>query len=262
MAILGNSTISRRSAIAGALASIAVWQSGASIAQQIEQPASVELGHGLEIRDYRLFPTEDVTRFIVEIHNTTDSAIDTPGVGVILPHLDEMENFGWANPVGSVLHPNSSEMLIGVAPLAMTSNDDWGEPKWMLCDNIQSTQSESIAEWDIDFTHRLEILTPTHAQAHFDITNIGNSRARTGYILGLVRDKDGRICGSTLPSSVQSVLPGASEQQLVNITPAATYISNPFVLIDTTEGLDASFSLQPRSSPINRGCSPVLPWNQ
>lgn len=74
MSILSNKPLSRRNVIAGALTSLAMLRAGNAGASQVERPAPVDLGHGLEIRDYRLFPTKDVMRFIVEIRDITDTA--------------------------------------------------------------------------------------------------------------------------------------------------------------------------------------------
>lgn len=261
MSTFGNNLTTRRTAIASAITSLAMLGSGKSTARQTDRPAPVDLGHGLEIRDYRLFPTEDVMRFIVEIHNTTDTAVDTPTVGVVLPHFDD-DNFAWANPVSQVLHPHTSECLIGVAPTALTSDDGWGSTEWMLCEVVHSTLAEKLARWSVNFTFELAVLGPKHARALYDVANNGNKRLRDLYIQGTVWDQEERVCGLLLPSSVHFMEPRSRSEQLINLHPRAIYTSNPFVLIDSVEGISFTCTLQPSQQPVNRSCPAVMPWNR
>src|SRR5690606_32328769 len=62
--------ISRRGLLAGLVASAVVLRGVGTAATESKPISPIDLGDGLEIRDYRLFPTKDLMRFIVEIHNT------------------------------------------------------------------------------------------------------------------------------------------------------------------------------------------------
>lgn len=252
--------LSRRDALVGLVTAWAGLGASKVTAQQPPDITTVDLGQGIEIRDYRLFPTADVMRFIVEVHNTTDLAIDTPAVGVVLPHLSAEENFGWATPVSTVLHPHTSDCLIGVTPLALTSNDEWGVPEWMLCGEITTVQAEWLTEWDIEFAYSHEILGPTHQKTTFEFTNHGQESARPVVIQGVVRDAEDRICGATLAMSLANVEPGQSARNAINIAPDREYAANPFALIDTVDGIDVDFTVQPRPSAVNQNCAAIMPW--
>lgn len=253
--------LSRRNVVASLLTSWTLLRVGSVGAQSDVRVALMDLGHGLEIRDYRLFPTTDVMRFIVEIHNTTDTAVDTPTVGVMLPHLGDGENYGWANPISAVLHPHTSDCLIGVAPPKLTSDSDWDTPSWIFCDEISTHHAKKLAQWDVDFTYSVEFVDTTHARAILEIVN-RSERIPQGLILqGIAWDKDHRIAGAMLPTLLNEVEPDVATLQQINVTPTLSYVSNPFNLIDTVEELSITFSLQPQLPIVNRGCPVVMPWN-
>lgn len=260
MSILNKQPLSRRSAIAVMFSSCAMLRPGSVAANQVKRPAPVDLGHGLEIRDYRLFPTEDVKRFIVEIHNTTDTAVDTPTIGVVLPQLGG-DNFGWANPVSPVLHPHSSECLIGVAPVAVENDEDWDSSEWMLCDAVTSVVAEDLSKWDFEIEHRTEILNPTHARTVAEVTNLSDSRSWNLRLQGLVRDGNKRVCGALVTASLAYVFPGETSELTINLIPTLEYVANPFNLIDSVEDVEISFTLQAPSDPANPNCSTIMPWN-
>lgn len=161
---------SRRDLLVGLFASLATLCCTGAAANQTKPRGPIDLGNGLQIRDYRLFPTQDVMRFIVEIHNTTDAAVDTPTVGAVLPHLDDY-NFGWAIPVSPVLHPHMSDCLIGVAPEAVKTDEDCRTPDWMLCSGIESYMAVSIQDWQYELSHSIEILSDTHMRTTVEVTN-------------------------------------------------------------------------------------------
>lgn len=254
-----NNLLSRRALIAGVTGFSLRQRSFPINARQVEESS---LGNGLIIQDYRLFPTRDVLRFIVEIHNSSDRAIDTPTVGVILPHLDASMNFGWANPISMVLHPHTSDCLIGVAPGGMRSDNDWDAPKWFLCSNLTDESVKLLDPWNIDYAHTIEYPEPQHAAITIELLNHSSEKPRNIVLQGMVRDKGGRVCGSAVPRGISLALPGESVSIPANLRPDLNYISNPFILIDNVYGIDVEYTLQPRPRPVNPNCPPVLPWNQ
>lgn len=258
MSLFQNQPVSRRSAIAGLLGTAALLRTGSVGSAPVDRPAPIDLGHGLEIRDYRLFPTDDVMRFIVEIHNTTDTAVDTPTVGVVLPHFDE-GNFGWANPVSPVLHPHASDCLIGVAPDALASNMDWSIPEWAICGEIETAYAERLDDVDIEYSYTLDFRSSTHLHIPVEFTNHSHVVARNVVIQGIVRDIDDRLCGATMPLRLADVAPGQSAQNAFNIAADREYHANPFVLIDTVAGIGFDFKTQPSPPIVNNGCSLLMP---
>lgn len=259
MSIIGNKPITRRTAIAGAVSSWAILRASTGIARQADRPAPYDLGHGLEIRDYRLFPTEDVMRFIVEIHNTSDTTVDTPTVGVVLPHLDD-DNYGWANPIAGVIHPQSSQGLIGVAPSTLTSDQYWGAPSWVLCDELQADSADAMQDWDVEITWDFRIRDAADAVSKLIITNRGNSPTGPASVQGLVWDQDGRLCGASSNVLIPRLIAGEVWETWAHVWSFLEYVANPFALIDHVENLEVNYSLQPRTAGTNKGCSTVLPW--
>lgn len=266
MHLLRNNVLSRRNLVAGMLGFSVISPSETFAARQTNRPASVDVGGGMEIRDYRLFPTKDVMRFIVEIHNTTDTAVDTPAMGVVLPHQRD-DNWGWAGPASQVLNPHSSDCLIGIAPAALVSDADWGKPDWILCNDIKTHRASSRPDWNIEVTHRIEISDSRNAQVTFEITN-RNDHKSTGWfhLQGLVRDQDDRLCGAlrtwSIPWAMRELGPGEQITGGSALNPGADYIANPFPLLETVEGITVDFSVQRQIPVINPSCSAVMPWNR
>lgn len=261
MSLFQNQLMSRRRAIAGLLGTFALLGTESAGSAQADRPAPVDLGHGLEIRDYRLFPTEDVMRFLVEIHNTTATAVDTPSVGVVLPHLNADENFGWAIPMQPTIHPQSSSGLIGVAPTSLDADSKWGTPLWELCSELTHQSSAILLDVDVTFTHTLDIRSPSQVLATIDVSNHGPPLSTRVTILGLVRDHFGRIAGGTVPIYLNSVEPGESRELGVPISPTLNYTANPVPLLSAKEGVSVDFSLQPWPSQYPDSCAPVMPWS-
>lgn len=259
MRTLLHNTITRRNLLAGVFASWTILRTNEARASQLERPTPVDLGHGLEIRDYRLFPTADVMRFIVEIHNTTDAAVDTPSVGVVLPHL-EGENFGWANPVAGVIHPHTSQGLIGVAPAALTSDQDWGSPDWVLCNDLQTEAADVLAEWDVEVAWDFRVRGEADAVSRLTVTNLGTTSTEPASLQGLVWDDEGRLCGATNNVLIAAVPAGETLETWGHVWSIYEYVASPFALIDNIEGIDVSYSIQPRPASINPACPAVLPW--
>lgn len=257
MPVHNQKRISRRAAIAGGLSFCTFLPTRPIKAKQAERPAPVDLGHGLEIRDYRLFPTKEVMRFIVEIHNTTDAAVDTPTVGVELPHLSG-ENFGWANPFAGIIHPHSSQGLLGVAPMALHTDSYWGAPKWILCDDVRTEVAEDIQDLHIEITSEFIILDADRATSHLAITNRGHSPTMRFSVQVLVWDRDGRLCGAGEDAPISVLAVGESREAWARVNPDLNYMANPFAIIDSVAHLKTDHSLQPPANDINHGCPGII----
>jgi hypothetical protein len=73
------------------------------------------LGDGIELVDYRIYPSQDVPRIIGEIISTRDDMVDSPVVSIIFPELWE-EGLAYAPPLLPVMRPGESNMIFGVLP--------------------------------------------------------------------------------------------------------------------------------------------------
>lgn len=227
-----------------------------------KEASATDLPAGIEVVDFRLFESDGVTRFLVEVHNSTNQAVDTPVLGVILPHLDSDVNYGWAVPIQEVLHANASAGLIGVAPKGIEHDDNWGDPQWILCNEIETVKAEKLSAWDVEFDYSLRVLGDNDVVADILVTNHGKPLPTTVTVLGLVRDSDNRISGVTVPLWLNSVDPGETRELSVRFGPTVHYIANPKDLIDTADSVTVDFTFQPWPAVINPGCSPVMEWNR
>ena len=258
-----HASISRRRMLAGLFASLQVLRGVATQAKQTEPIAPFELGNGLEVRDYRLFPTEAAMRFIVELHNTTDSAIDTPAVGVTLPNLDARENFSWANPVSMVLHPHSSDCLVGVAPQALTTDKDWGTPRWEVCRAISTKLSKKLPSHELVLNHSIRVINPQEADLYIEVSNPSDAEVE-GWVLlqPIIWDNLGRLCGAAPMAGKNGIGSHASVTMVSRIRLAEDSAMLPPALIESLEEISASISFQPGVIQINsQSCDAVLPWN-
>lgn len=254
--------ISRRAMVTSMAAGSFLLQRTQDTAHVQNQSGADGLPDDIEVRDFRILPGEDVTRFIVEVQNVTESAFDTPSLGVVIPGLSTDGNFGWATPVTRVLHPSASGLLIGVAPDALRDNDDWGDPSWLICDEIQTSNTDKLAPFDIELAHELEILGPQDVLVSVSVTNNGIPLTSKVTVHGLVRGDDGRACGATVPIWLTSVEPGTTEVLHIRINPQVEYIANPIPLLGDTEVTSVDFTFDTWPEAINQGCAPVMPWNR
>lgn len=256
-------SISRRSLLAGLIPTV-TSQPGA---HSMSQVGTFQLGHGIEVRDFRLFPSPDILRFIVEVHNTNDAMVDTPTVGVVLPHLDDEGNYGWASPIAPVLHPHTSGGLIGIAPSGLKHDSDWGKPEWMLCGVPNTILSERLSPWEIDISARHEVDYDQHLIIRAQVANLGDHKSSSLRMRGLLWDKNHRICGSTTLAYVPDIEPKSTVDVHIDVAPPGAapifdYIANPFTLVNTVEGMDVTMSLQPPASPTPSVCPLIMPWNR
>lgn len=254
--------VSRRSFLTGIASAAAISYRVSFCAESSDTSSLSALPSGIEVVDYRLFRSRGVDRFLVEVFNSTGMAVDTPSLGIVLPHLGSDENFGWAIPMQEVLHPHSSAGLIGVAPSGIHSDEDWGSPEWIICNEVESTKAERISSWDLEIDHTLSILGNNDVLANITLTNHGKPLPITVTVLGLVRDGERRISGVTVPLYLNSIKPGETSELPVRFGPTLDYVANPKAMINTDEGVSVDFSFQPWPSEINPGCSPVMKWNR
>lgn len=217
---------------------------------------TASLGYGLEIRDYRLFPTDDVMRFIVEVHNTTDQPVDTPLLGLILDHMPSGQDSGFAMPASAILHPHTSGALFGVAPSGLKNDGEWGSPEWVLCDELHTWRTEELEEIDVTYTHDIIYSRVDHAQVVITVENHGDQAVGMGTFRfeGVVYDSANRICGIILPLEPWRIEKEERNNYVAHLGPSFDYIGNPFVLIESTDGISVELSVQPRYRYVSPSC--------
>lgn len=219
------------------------------------------LPEGIEVRDIRLLPSADVMRFLIEVHNTTDTSIDTPTIGVVIPHQNSENNFGWAVPFQGVLHSHSSSGLVGIAPGVVTSDEQWSAAKWYICNDMQTEMARHVKSWGIEFEQEITVKSPGNIWIDLLITNTGEDFPSDITLSGLVRDARGRIAGGTLSLYLNSIKSGTAKNLSLQILPELRYAANPMPLIASSTDLSVDFSIQPyKPSDFAPGCPPLMPW--
>ncbi|MCO5215744.1 MAG: FxLYD domain-containing protein [Thermomicrobiales bacterium] len=220
----------------------------------------VTLEHGLEIRDYRIFPTDDIRRFIVEIHNATDQAVDTPSIGVILSHLPQDQDFGVAVATSPVLHPHTSGILIGVAPTALGSDDNWGIPEWIICDDLHTSRVAELPIQDLTIASEIVVMNEDLAQVNIQVTNNSEESIERVWLSGDVYDDHGRVCGSLVQIGRGPISPGETNEYYLYVVREWRYFGNPFVLVSSAAEVDVVVSIQARARYVSPACPRLAAW--
>jgi hypothetical protein len=222
------------------------------------------MGNGLEVRDWRLSIEQDPSRFLLEVHNTSDIAVAAPTVGVVVPYLESEHNYGWADPFAPVIHPGHSTFLVGLTPPAVTQQADLEKAEWFYCDPDTDTSAIMAElggpEYEIEsssLVHR-----PDWMECAMTVRNVGTEPIWAMRLAGIVRDADGRICGGTAFSNLNNIEGGETLDMVVHVRPAVEMNASPFAFTPDLTGGSASFSLQPRGKAVNPGCPAVMPWNR
>jgi hypothetical protein len=223
---------------------------------------TTSLGYGLEIRDYRLFPTEDVMRFIVEVHNATDQPVETPIVGLILDNLPDNEEFGVAVPSGRLLQPHTSTALIGVAPTSMVADDDWGQPRWLLCQPPAELDSSTLDIASVTLEFSVEAWSEGAIHVIGVATNPNNTATAAMMVEGVCYDSSNRICGIVSPIWIGSIEPDRSQVFHMWTGPNDKSIANPFVIVDSADELKVVLAPQPSTAYRPISCPIVMPWGR
>lgn len=224
------------------------------------QIETIALGGGIEIRDYRLMPSRDAARIIVEVHNTTDDFLDTPLVGVIIPALTNNEDFVVAVAVTPVIYPHSSVAMFGILPRGVTDITGIEHGKWVLCNPLHTELATKLRELDVKMSY-LVTAVPNGIRMDVALANLDSAQTAIADICGEVYDPDGRICGAIPPRFIR--LQPEEEQNLeVYALDFWEYISSPFLLADSEDPLTVELTVQPRAPYQPLICPTVMPWNR
>ncbi len=227
-------------------------------------PTPVAFSDEVEIVDWRLFPTPDVMRFIAEIRNVTDTYVIAPAVGVIILSLADGANYGWGVPNMPVIYPGDSTFVMGVAPAAMQSDNDWTDAKWVPCTDTpaQTTQIDRLKSIDYDLQITIQLRESYWFAIKGAATNLADSVNYVATAKGHVREANGRICGGIPSKALNSIRPGKTLEYTLLVRPDVTLLSNPFTLVDSMAGGEVFTFLQPRADPTPAACPLVMPWNR
>jgi hypothetical protein len=199
------------------------------------RPRPIVLGDGIELVDYRIYPSRGVRRIIGEISSTRDEMVDSPVVSITLPDIEGTKGFAYATSVLPVMRPGESNMIFGVLPDEIDSNEKLASASFGLCGSVgPGTISQEFAgiEFrlsDLDVLHRA---SAERFQAF--VHNDGPRDAAYVVIRGLVRDANERLVGCTPAIQIARLASGASKEFAFWSAASVDLPGNPYLFLGDT----------------------------
>jgi hypothetical protein len=226
------------------------------------RPRPIVLGDGIELVDYRIYPSRDVRRIIGEISSTGEDMVDSPVVSITFPDIEGSDGFAYAPAILPVMHPGQSNMIFGVLPDEIDTNEKLESATFGLCGGVgpgkyaaeESRLNVRISDLVVD--HR------TNGQRfHGVITNEGLEAAPYTVIRGLVRDNIDRYVGCTPAITIRRLDPSSSLEFAFWSAQSVDILANPYLMLDGTLNYSAELFpgvLGPITAP---GCTIGTPSN-
>ena len=222
------------------------------------RPRPIVLGEGIELIDYRIFPSEDVPRIIGEISSTRDEMVDSPVISITFPELG-VNGLAYAPPGLPVMRPGESNMIFGVLPQGIDSNEKLQSAEFGLCAPVAAgrlTKANVSRAWsftDMEKDKRVgsQLLTG-------NLRNDASSIAITPVVQGLVRDANGRYVGTTLKADFSNIAPGGLRPFSIWATKNGYNVANPYLLLG--DSIEYTTTLVPSAGGlrVNPGCSSLF----
>lgn len=196
------------------------------------RPRPIVLGEGIELIDYRIYPSTDVPRIIGEISSTRDEMVDSPVVSITFPDLGE-DGLSWAPPVLPVMRPGESNMIFGVLPSQIDSEEQLQEADFGLCAPVRSGPLTSL---HASLNLRIELIDGEHWETaqwiQARIHNDAEEPVQWTKIRGLVRDSHGRYVGATGELDMWSLWPEAPKEFTLWLSTGDEIAANPYRLLN------------------------------
>lgn len=199
------------------------------------RPRPHVLGDGIELVDYRIYPSSDVRRVIGEIWNTRDDMVDSPVVSMTFPDVDEPGGFAYAPPSTPVLKPGESTMVFGVIPDEIDSDELLASASFGLCDPAAPGEfSELYARFHLEAIAEETYFRDHYLNVQGKIYNRSETRALYTKVSGLVRDQNGRYTGATSSSNPGHVVAKGNKPFAIHAGEGVNLLADPFrLLIDS-----------------------------
>lgn len=226
-----------------------------------DQPGPIDLGSGITLRDYRLYPGEPPA-IIGEIRNETDRMIDAPVISLTWPRDGQHDGFTWAAPMLPVFGPGESTGIFGVLPAGENSGTVIATSRFALC---SPAEPGMYAAQEAQLHLNLEVIQEDYYEdaryrCEASLTNLGTETASDTMVRGIVRDRDGRIAGTTSSPFTSTI--GARETKIFTLWGGGDVNNkaNPTALIS---GRDYTVELVAgtRGPVVSPGCTFGFPWS-
>jgi hypothetical protein len=222
-------------------------------------PRPVVLGDGIELIDYRIYPSPDVPRIIGEIVNIGDEMVDSPAITVTFPEFGP-EGFAYAIPHLPTMRPGQSNLIFGQLPTAISSNTMLDSATFGLCGPVvagELTASEAALDLEV-----MDLVEEKHATAQFMTGSVQNNSPHWIAwirIRGLVRDSVGRLAG-TIPQMDVYLADGNVPSSFAFWSDATMpFPANPYLLLDGTTNYSTTLVPGTVSATTAPGCPAILP---
>lgn len=196
------------------------------------RPRPIVLGDGIELIDYRIYPSPDVPRVIGEISSTRDDMVDAPVVSISFPDLGE-DGFAWASPLLPVMGPGEANMIFGVLPDSIDTNSKLQAAAFTLC---TPAEPGSLTELHRDLRLKVEGVKEERRKRAFHIEaailNEGVQPVIRTKVRGMVRDSNDRIAGALREVDLSKLWPNQSKPFGFWESERDDIPANPFRLLD------------------------------
>lgn len=205
------------------------------------RPRPIVLGHGIELVDYRIYPSTDVPRIIGEIVSTRDDMVDSPVVSITFPDLDA-NGLAWAAPVLPVMRSGESNMIFGVLPEGVQNRLEYAT--FGLCESVNLGALTELSE---SVRLRPELVNDDRKSDSLHLTgkifNDGQEPTQWIKIRGLARDDSGRYVGALPEIDLWNLRPGESKSFSIWQSRKSDQPANPFRMVSS--GLELELELHP-----------------
>lgn len=204
----------------------------AATPQHSGRPRPIVLGDGIELVDYRIFPSPDVRRVIGEIWNTRDDMVDAPVVSMSFPDDEASGESAYASPVTPVLRPGESTMVFGVLPDEIDSAERLGTGTFGLCGPVGSGKyADLYTGLDLSINRDVEDFRPDAVNIQGQVINNADSVAQFTCVRGFIRDHNGRYAGCAMPVNTGHLAPAGSRNFSLWAAETLDVLADPFLLL-------------------------------
>lgn len=178
-------------------------------------PRPVALGDGIELVDYRIYPSPDVPRIIGEIVNIGDETVDAPVVSVSFEKLGS-DGMAYAPPFLPAMRPGESNLIFGILPNEITTNEQLATARFDVCAPIgPGEHAERLLELDLQVTVAEELYWADSLNVTGTLQNAGTASVTQPAVNGMIRDLNGRYIGVCAEHRLSDLEPGATIEFLL-----------------------------------------------
>lgn len=225
-------------------------------------PDPVNLGSGVTLIDYRVYPASSHNRIIGEIRNTTGRMIDAPVVSFYYAvDGEERAGFAYAAPMLPVVPAHDSVPIFGTVPEGVDPAEVLASADFSLCTPAEPGEyTEREQQLDLSLQIIEEEIDTNVYRAEGVVRNTGNTTATGTMVRGIVRDADGRVVGSTTSAFTNVIAVSEAKPFTLWGDISLRNKANPFVLL-SGDDYTVDIIAGTRGPVVLPGCSFGTPWS-